>query len=55
MPAKTKTILIWVVVIFLIYAIVKSPDRSAEIVTALTDVLVNAFKAIGQFFGNLLA
>ncbi|GAB2476581.1 hypothetical protein [Xylanimonas ulmi] len=55
MPAKAKTFLIWLVVIFLIYAIVKSPDRSAEIVRALVDVIVNAFKSIGQFFGNLLA
>ncbi|ACZ31375.1 hypothetical protein Xcel_2359 [Xylanimonas cellulosilytica DSM 15894] len=55
MPAKAKTFLIWLVVIFLIYAIVKSPDRAAEIVKALGDVLVNAFVAIGQFFGNLIA
>jgi predicted permease len=54
MPAKAKTFLIWLVVIFLIYAIVQSPDRAAEIVKALVDVIVNAFTAIGQFFGNLV-
>jgi hypothetical protein len=54
MPAKAKTFLIWLVVIFLIYAIVKSPDRSAEIVGSIGQILVNAFKSIGQFFGNLL-
>ncbi|WP_170220576.1 hypothetical protein [Xylanimonas allomyrinae] len=55
MPAKAKTLLIWIVVIFVIYAIVQSPERSAEIVGALVDVVVSAFKSIGQFFGNLLA
>ncbi len=54
MPAKAKTALIWLVVIFLIYAIVKSPDRASEIVLALFDVIKNAFVAIGEFFANLI-
>ncbi|MCL1869671.1 MAG: hypothetical protein FWF90_04550 [Promicromonosporaceae bacterium] len=55
MPAKVKTAFVWLVVIFLVYAIVQSPDRAAEIVKALADVIVNAFTSIGQFFGNLLS
>ncbi len=54
MPAKAKTVLIWIVVIFLIYAIVQSPERAAEIVKALVDVIVNAVQSIGKFFGNLV-
>lgn len=53
MPAKAKTLLIWLVVIFLIYAIVNSPDRAADIIKALWDVITNAFSAFGQFFSNL--
>jgi hypothetical protein len=54
MPAKAKTVLIWIAVIFLIYAIVQSPERAAEIVKALFDVIVNAIQSIGKFFGNLV-
>ncbi|GAB3085528.1 MULTISPECIES: hypothetical protein [Promicromonosporaceae] len=53
MPAKAKTLLIWIVVIFLIYAIVSSPDRAANIVTAIWDFITNAFSSFGQFFANL--
>jgi len=53
MPAKAKTLLIWIVVIFLIYAIVTSPDRAANIVTAIWDFITNAFASFGQFFANL--
>lgn len=53
MPAKAKTLLIWLVVIFLVYAIINSPDRAADIVKALWDVLTNAFAAFGEFFANL--
>ncbi|WP_179951072.1 hypothetical protein [Xylanimonas oleitrophica] len=55
MPAKAKTLLIWVVVIFLIYAIVQSPDRASDIVKAVWDVVTNAFSSFGQFFAGLTA
>lgn len=53
MPAKAKTILMWIVVIFLIYAIVTSPDRAADVVQAVWDVISGAFASFGQFFSNL--
>ncbi|MEG3616767.1 MULTISPECIES: hypothetical protein [Isoptericola] len=53
MPAKAKTLLIWLVVIFLIYAIVTSPERAADIVQALWDVIAGAFASFGEFLANL--
>ncbi|MFV2143438.1 MULTISPECIES: hypothetical protein [Isoptericola] len=53
MPAKAKTLLIWLVVIFLIYAIVTSPDRAADIIKAIWDVIANAFGSFGEFLANL--
>ncbi|WP_402468937.1 hypothetical protein [Isoptericola aurantiacus] len=54
MPAKAKTILIWLVVIFVIFAIYNSPDRASEVVSAIWDVIVNAVAAFGEFLGGLL-
>ncbi|GAA4735088.1 hypothetical protein GCM10023216_29880 [Isoptericola chiayiensis] len=54
MPAKAKTILIWLVVIFVIFAIYNSPDRASEVVTAIWDVIVNAVGAFGEFLAGLL-
>ena len=53
MPGKAKTLLIWLVVIFLIYAIVTSPDRAADVVRALWDVITGAFASFGRFFAGL--
>ena len=53
MPPKLKTLLIWIVAIFLVYAIVTSPDRAADLVRALWDIVVSAFTSFGTFFTNL--
>jgi hypothetical protein len=53
MPAKAKTLLIWVVVIFLIYAIVTNPGDAANVVQAIWDVISGAFASFGEFFANL--
>ena len=54
MPRKAKTVLIWIGVIFVIYAIVQTPDRAADVVLSIVDVLVNAFRSIFQFLGGLV-
>ena len=54
MPRKAKTVLIWIGVIFVIYAIVQTPDRAADVVLSIVDVIVNAFRSIFQFLGGLL-
>jgi hypothetical protein len=53
MPAKAKTLLIWIVVIFLIYAVVTNPDAAANIVTAIWEFVLSAFSGFGQFFASL--
>ncbi|WP_315094558.1 hypothetical protein [uncultured Cellulomonas sp.] len=53
MPPKLKTALFWIVAIFLVYAIVTSPDRAADMVRALWDIIVGAFTSFGQFFSSL--
>lgn len=54
MPPKVKTALIWVVVIFLIYAIISNPTGSADVVRAIWEVIVGAFAGFGQFFASLI-
>ncbi|GCE75786.1 hypothetical protein [Cellulomonas biazotea] len=53
MPPKLKTVLIWIVAIFLVYAIVTSPDRAADLVRALWDMITGAFTSFGTFFSGL--
>lgn len=55
MPPRAKSILIWIVVIFLIYAVVRNPARSADVVRAIWDFIYGAFAGFGQFFSNLAA
>lgn len=54
MNPKVKTALIWILVIFAVYAIITSPTKAADILTGVLDVIVNAFSSIGEFFGSLL-
>ncbi|WP_164545225.1 hypothetical protein [Antribacter gilvus] len=54
MPPKVKTALTWVVVIFLLYAIITNPEGSAEVVRAIWEVIVSAFAGFGQFFASLV-
>lgn len=54
MPSKIKQILLWLLFGFLIYAIVTSPDRAADIVQAVWDIIAQGFQSIGQFFQALM-
>jgi len=53
MPARAKSILMWIVVIFLIYAVVTNPDQAADVVRAIWDFIYGAFTGFAQFFDNL--
>jgi hypothetical protein len=55
MPAKAKTVMIWLVVIFVVYAIYTSPDRASEVVRALWDVVVNAVASFGAFLAGIVS
>ncbi|MEO7059152.1 MAG: hypothetical protein ABI083_05505 [Lapillicoccus sp.] len=51
---RLKKILMWVVVIFIIYAIVKSPTQAAIIVRTSFDIIGQGFTSIFAFFDALL-
>jgi len=53
MPSKVKTLLIWLVVIFLVYAIVTDPERAANVVTSIWEFIAGAFAGFGQFFSSI--
>ncbi|GEA83481.1 MAG: hypothetical protein NVV70_07535 [Cellulomonas sp.] len=53
MPARAKNILMWIVVIFLIYAVVQNPDKAADVVRSIWDFIYDAFAGFGRFFSNL--
>ena len=49
-----KKIVMWLVVIFLIYAIVTSPQDAADIFASAWEVVVNGVKNVAAFFDTLL-
>ncbi|GAA3604344.1 hypothetical protein GCM10022199_05130 [Marihabitans asiaticum] len=49
-----KKIILWLLTIFLIYAILTSPGDAADIVGTAGDVLANGVRNIGRFFDELL-
>ena len=53
MPPKIKTAIFWIIAIFLVYAIVTSPDRAADVVKAIWDFIFGAFSSFATFFRNL--
>ena len=53
MPPRLKNVLFWLIAIFLVYAIVRSPDRAADLVRALWDIILSAFASFGTFFRSL--
>ncbi|GAA4626073.1 MULTISPECIES: hypothetical protein [Cellulomonas] len=53
MPAKAKSVLMWLVVIFLVYAVATNPDRAAEVVRSLWDLVFGALSGFAQFFSYL--
>jgi len=55
MPPRAKSILMWIVVIFVLYTVVRNPDRAADAVRAVWDFIYGAFAGFGQFLGNLAA
>lgn len=54
MPPKVKSALVWIVIIFLLYAIITNPEGSADVVRAIWEVIVSAFAGFGQFFASLV-
>lgn len=54
MPPTVKKILHFLVWGFLIYAIITNPDRAADIVSAVWDIVSQGVLNIGRFFNKLM-
>ena len=52
--SRVRKILGWVLLIYLVYAIVKSPTQAADVVRTSFDILAEGVRAIGAFFDSLL-
>lgn len=53
--SRTQRIIVIILVAFVLYAVIKYPNESAEKVRWLWDQLLAALKAIGQFFGKVIS
>ncbi|ADG73756.1 conserved hypothetical protein [Cellulomonas flavigena DSM 20109] len=53
MPPRAKSILMWIIVVFLIYAVATNPDRAAGVVEGIGNFIYSVFAGFAQFFDNL--
>ena len=54
MPAKVKTWLIWIIVAFLVFAVVRNPSKAADVVRAIWDLIYMTISGFVTFFGELV-
>ena len=47
-------ILGWILVIYIVYAIIRSPAQAAEVVRGTFEILANGVRSIATFFDSLL-
>lgn len=50
-----KKIVVWLLVIFMLYAIFTNPTEAADLVAQLWNLLEKAVKSIFQFFDRLIS
>lgn len=50
-----KKIVLWLLTIFLLYAILTSPSEAASIVGSAWEVIANGVRNIGRFFDSLIS
>ncbi|MCL2468045.1 MAG: hypothetical protein FWF21_12405 [Micrococcales bacterium] len=53
MPAKVKQWLIWLLVAFFVFAIVRNPAQAANVVRSVWDLLFMTVAGFLTFFGEL--
>ena len=51
---RVKKIVLWTLLAFFVYAIVKSPAQAADIARNAWDILVQGLRSVGSFFDALL-
>ena len=55
MPAKIKTWLIWLTVAFMVFAVVRNPDKAADVVKAIWDLIYMTIYGFATFFSHLVS
>ena len=50
-----KKIVLWLLTIFLLYAILTSPNEAANIMNSAWEVIANGVRNIGRFFDSLIS
>ncbi|MGL4177543.1 MAG: hypothetical protein ACRCSN_15870 [Dermatophilaceae bacterium] len=50
-----KKIVLWVLVIFIAYAVITSPSDAADIFQSAWDVITNGVANIAEFFNDLIS
>ena len=53
MPDKVKTWVAWLVVAFLVFAVITNPDQAANVVHSVWNALWGAIQGILRFFSRL--
>jgi hypothetical protein len=53
MPKRLKTILIWLVAIFVVYWVIVDPARASDAVRGIWDFVANLFSGVADFFTGL--
>ena len=51
---RVKKIVLWTLLAFFVYAIVKSPAQAADIARNIWSIIAQGFSAVGSFFDALL-
>jgi hypothetical protein len=44
----------WILLIYLVYAIIRSPTQAADVVQGIFQILANGVRSIATFFDSLL-
>jgi hypothetical protein len=44
----------WILVIYILYAIIRSPAQAADVVRGIFEILANGVRSIATFFDSLL-
>jgi hypothetical protein len=52
---RVKKIVLWGLLVFFAYAILKSPSQAADIARNIWDIIAQGFGAVGSFFDALLS
>jgi hypothetical protein len=51
---RVKKIVLWTLLAFFVYAVVKSPNQAADLVRTVWDIILQGLKSVGSFFDALL-